>query len=95
MSPTQQYLNSTDMMNVANALARVRAICGFEQGSASEQEVAAIMVGEFQLGNATEDGLFEVFRRPSDPAMHAERKHDLILSLQRWENEGGSPRSPT
>jgi hypothetical protein len=48
------------------------------------------MVGEFQIGNATETGLYNVFLGPTDTAMHFRRKQQMRLALQRWEDEGGA-----
>ena len=50
-------LTADNLKTIENALIRVRDVYGFEPGSMEEQHIGAVMVGEFQLGNATEDGL--------------------------------------
>ena len=86
----QQHLNSGNMRVIDAALARVRSLYRLERGSAEELHVAAVMVGEFQIGNTTEDGLYAIFLGPSDTAMHAQRKQHMRRALDRWEDEGGA-----
>jgi hypothetical protein len=50
------------------------------------------MIGEFQIGNTTEDGLYAVFLGPPDTVMHAQRKQQMRQALGRWEDEGGAGR---
>jgi hypothetical protein len=88
----QQHLNSRNMRVIDAALARVRSIYRLERGSKEERHVAAVMVGEFQIGNTTEDGLYAIFLGPSDTAMHAQRKQHMRRALDRWEDEGGAGR---
>jgi hypothetical protein len=88
----QQHLNSRNMRVIDAALARVRSIYRLERGSKEELHVAAVMVGEFQIGNTTEDGLYAIFLGPSDTAMHAQRKQHMRRALDRWEDEGGAGR---
>lgn len=94
MSPIyQQHLNSDNMRTIDGALARVRSLYRFDAGSEEEQQVAAVMIGEFQLGNTSEEGLFEVFLGLTDTATHARRKRQMQHALQRWEDEGGAVRT--
>jgi hypothetical protein len=88
----QQHLNSRNMRVIDAALARVRAIYGLERGSEEERRVAAVMIGEFQIGNTTEDGLFAIFLGPLDTALHAQRKQQMRQALGRWEDEGRAGR---
>jgi hypothetical protein len=86
----QQHLNSGNMRVIDAALARVRSLYRLERGSVEELHVASVMVGEFQIGNATEDGLYAIFLGPSDTAMHAQRKQHMRWALDRWEDKGGA-----
>jgi hypothetical protein len=86
----QQHLNSRNMRVIDAALARVRSIYRVERGSEEELNVAAVMVGEFQIGNTTEDGLYAIFLGPSDTPVHANRKQHMRRALDRWEDEGGA-----
>lgn len=86
----QQYLNSENMGVIAAALARVRSLYKLDRGSEEERHVAAVMTGEFQIGNVTEDGLFSIFLGPADSALHTQRKQTMRRALQRWEDEGGT-----
>ena len=86
----QQHLNPDNMRMIESALARVRSLYNLERGSSEELDVAAVMVGEFQIGNTTETGLYNVFLGPTDAALHFQRKLQMRLSLQRWEEEGGA-----
>lgn len=87
----QQHLTPENMMMIESALSRVRSLYNLKRGSAEERHVAAVMVGEFQIGNATEIGLYNIFLGPTDTALHSGRKQQMRLALQRWEEEGGSP----
>jgi hypothetical protein len=84
----QQHLNSGNMRVIDAALARVRSLYRLERGSAEELQVAAVMVGDFQIGNTTEDGLYAIVLGPSDTARHAQRKQHMRRALDRWEDEG-------
>ena len=86
----QQHLTPANMTMIETALARVRALHNLKPGSDEELHVAAVMVGEFQIGNATEAGLYNVFLGPTDTAMHFRRKQQMRLAIQRWEEEGGA-----
>lgn len=87
----QQHLNSSDMRMIDSALARVRSLYNLKQGSREELDVAAVMVGEFQIGNTTEDGLYGIFLGPAESSLHAQRKQRMILTLEQWEEAGGAP----
>lgn len=87
-SISQQHLSSDNMRMIDAALARVRILYNLKPGSEEELHVAAVMVGEFQTGNTTENGLYDVFLGPTDSAMHSHRKQEMRKSLQRW-GEGG------
>lgn len=87
----QQHLNSSDMRMIDSALARVRSLYNLKQGSREELDVAAVMIGEFQIGNTTEDGLYDIFLGPSESSLHAKRKQRMILTLEQWEEAGGAP----
>jgi hypothetical protein len=89
----RQYLKPADMTMIERALARVRVLYELECHSEEEAQVAAILVGEFQRGNTTEDGLVAVFLGMSDVSKHATRKMKMRISLRRWESEGGFPNS--
>lgn len=86
----QQHLNSENMRVIESALARVRLLYNLGQGSEEELRIAAVMVGEFQIGNTTENGLYDVFLGPLDSAPHARRKQQMRVALERWEEEGGA-----
>lgn len=93
MSSThQQYLNSVNMRVIDAAMARVKTLYNLERGSEEESRVAAVMIGEFQIGNTTEDGLYAVFLGPSDTAPHALRKQQMRQALGHWEDESGAGR---
>lgn len=83
----RQYLKPSDMTMIQSALARVRVLYELKCHSEEELQVAAVLVGEFQRGNTTEDGLVAVFLGMSDVSKHATRKMKMRISLQRWENE--------
>ena len=91
-SAYQQYLSSGNMDVIDAALARVRLLYSLDRGSEEESHVAAVMIGEFQIGNTTEDGLYAVFLGPSDTALHALRKQQMKQALSRWDDEGGAGR---
>lgn len=86
----QQHLTPENMMMIERVLMRVRSLYNLKEGSAEERQVAAVMVGEFQIGNTTENGLFNVFLGPTDTALHSGRKQQMRLALQQWEEEGGA-----
>ncbi|RIK82840.1 MAG: hypothetical protein DCC69_15250 [Hyphomicrobiales bacterium] len=89
----QQHLTPANMTMIETALARVRLLYNLKPGSDEELHVAAVMVGEFQIGNATETGLYNVFLGPTDTATHFRRKQQMRLALQQWEDEGGAVHS--
>ena len=89
-STHQQYLNSSNMRVIDAALARVRSLYRLDRGSEEESVVAAVMVGEFQLGNTTEDGLYAVFLGAAHHHRHAQRKQQMRQALGRWEDDGGA-----
>jgi hypothetical protein len=64
----QQHLTPANMTMIETALARVRSLYNLKPGSDEELHVAAVMVGEFQIGNATETGLYNVFLSPTKAA---------------------------
>jgi len=91
MSSThQQHLTPENMLMIEGVLARVRSLYNLKQGSTEERDAAAVMIGEFQIGNTTKVGLYNIFLGPTDTALHANRKRQMRLSLQRWEDEGGA-----
>lgn len=87
----QQHLTPMNMTMIDAALARVRSLYNLKRGSDEELHVAAVMVGEFQTGNTTETGLYNVFLGPTGTVAHIRRKQQMRLALQRWEEEGGVP----
>jgi hypothetical protein len=87
----RQYLKPSDMTMIQRALTRVRVLYELECHSEEESQVAAVLVGEFQRGNTTEDGLVAVFLGMSEVSKHATRKMKMRESLRRWENEGSFP----
>lgn len=87
----QQHLTSDNMGTIDSALARVRSLYNLTRGSEEELRVAAVMVGEFQLGNTTENGLYDIFLGASVTDLHSQRKQQMRLALGRWENEDGAP----
>ena len=80
------------MAMIERALARVRQLYEFDRHSQDEKQAAAVLVGEFQRRNNTEDGLVAAFLGMSDTAVHAMRKIQMRKSLERWDNEGGAAR---
>jgi hypothetical protein len=88
----QQHLNTGDMRVIDAALARVRSLYGLERGSIEELHVAAVMVGEFQIGNTTEDGLYAIFLGPPDTAQDHQRKQRMRRALDRWGDDGSAGR---
>lgn len=83
----QQHLTPQNMMMIEGVLARVRSLYNLKHGSEEERNVAAVMVGEFQIGNTTAIGLYNIFLGPSDTTLHAHRKQSMRLSLERWSDE--------
>jgi hypothetical protein len=84
----RQYLEPADMMMIERALNRVRVLYKLDRHSEEEAQVAAVLVGEFQSGNITEDGLVAVFLGMLDVSIQAMRKTRLRKLLERWENKG-------
>ncbi len=93
-STHQQYLNSRNMDVIYAALARVRSLYRLDRGSEEEGVVAAVMVGEFQIGNTTEEGLYSVFLGAAQNRQHAQRKQQMRQALGRWEDDGGASSPP-
>lgn len=79
------------MSVIAAALARVRVLYKLDRGSEEERHVAAVMTGEFQSGNVTEDGLFSVFLGPADSPLQTQRKQSMQRALQWGESEDATP----
>ncbi|WP_156460216.1 hypothetical protein [Mesorhizobium sp. Root157] len=92
MSSTQfqQYLTPANMAMIERALGEVRLLYDLERHSPEEEQVASIMVGEFQRGTVREDDLVAVFMGMPDISAHALKKAQMRKSLDRWENEGGA-----
>jgi len=85
-----RHLTPENMTVIEVVLARVRALYNLKQGSNEELHVAAVLVGEFQIGNTTESGLFNVFLGSTGAAAHFHRKQQMRLALQRRDGEGGA-----
>lgn len=86
----QQHLTAENMAMIEGVLARVRSLYSLKKGSTEELDIAAVLIGEFQIGNTTELGLYNIFLGQSDSALHSRRKRTMRLSLQRWEDDGGA-----
>ncbi|MHA6642141.1 hypothetical protein [Mesorhizobium sp. A623] len=94
-SRSQQHLTPANLAMIEHALARVRLLYEFDRHSQDEKQLAAVMIGEFQRGNNTEDGLVAVFLGMSDTAVNAMRKIQMRKSLKCWGNEGGTAKPLT
>ncbi len=88
----QQHLGPGNMKVIDAALARVCSLYNIERGSEEELQIAAVMVGEFQMGNTTESGLYAIFLGSADMSAAAQRNAQMQLALLRWEEEGGALR---
>lgn len=88
-STPQQHLTPANMSMIERALARVRRLYNFNRHSEDETQAASVMIGEFQRGNSSEDGLVAVYLGVSGAANLAVAEIRLRKSLERWDNEGG------
>jgi hypothetical protein len=90
---SQQHLTPANMAMIERALVRVGLLYKFRRHSEDESQIAAVMVGEFQRGNDTEDGLLAVFSGNPDTTAIALQIAQMRVSLERWDNEGGKVKS--
>ncbi len=86
----QQHLTPANMAMIERALGKVRLLYDLERHSPEEEQVASIMVGEFQRGTVREVDLVAVFIGMSDISALARKRAQMRKSLDRWENEGGA-----